>query len=206
MNEILQCVSTKNLYYSIMRFFIALHIPLENQLEIKLVQQEILTMFPTARLTEPEKLHVTIAFIGEQPEKMQYGLEEIIKQAAVDIPTFELTPGYIDGFPTLHYPRTMWVGVKDDVDKLFVLRERIKDSLSELSEPVDQRRYVPHIAIAKMPDIEITQQVERQLEKIMQRSFKPIKVNSVKLFQSLPEHDFHKHNTLAEIHLQSNKR
>jgi 2'-5' RNA ligase len=184
-----------------MRFFIALHVPPENQLEIKLIQQEILKILPGIRLTEPEKLHVTIAFIGEQPEQMQFGLEQIMKQAVIDIPSFELTPGYIDGFPSLHHPHTLWLGVKDDVDKLFILRERIKDGLSQLNEPVDQRRYVPHIAIAKLDDLQISQAQERQLEKIMQRKFQPIKVTSVKLFESLPEHAFHKHNTLAEIQL-----
>ncbi len=185
-----------------MRFFIALHIPPENQFEIKLIQQEIITIFPEAKLTEPEKLHVTIAFIGEQPAQMQDELEQIIKQAVIDIPTFELTPGYIDGFPHLHNPHTLWIGVKDDVDKLFILRERIKDSLSQLDETVDQRRYVPHIAIAKMPaELHITTEQERKLEKIMQRKFKPVMIDAVKLYESIPNHDFHKHNTLAEIKL-----
>lgn len=187
-----------------MRFFIALHIPPENQFEIKLIQQELIKIFPDSRLTEPDKLHVTIAFIGEQPPQLQYGLEQIIKKAVIDIPEFELKPGYIDGFPHLHNPHTLWVGVKDDIDKLFILRERIKDSLSLLNEPLDQRRYVPHIAIAKMPpDLEITSAQERQLEKLMQRNFKPIKITSVQLFESMPDHDFHKHNTLAEIKLSS---
>ncbi len=188
-----------------MRFFIALHIPPENQFEIKRIQQEISKILPDLRLTDPEKLHVTIAFLGEQPEQMRYGLQEIIKQAVIDIPPFELIPGYIDGFPSLHRPHTLWIGVKEDVDKLFILRERIKDGLSLLNEPVDQRRYVPHIAIAKLQeDTDISQSQERQLENILQRAYKPIKVTSVKLFQSLPEHDFHKHNTLAEIKLNGN--
>jgi RNA 2',3'-cyclic 3'-phosphodiesterase len=189
-----------------MRFFIALHIPPENQAEIKKVQDDLIKIIPQARLTDPEKLHVTIAFIGEQPEQLQYGLAEIIKQAVIDIPPFELTPGYIDGFPTLHHPHTLWIGVKEDVDKLFILRERIKDSLSLVNEPVDQRRYVPHIAIAKVPDVEIFQAQERLFEKMMQQPFSPIKVTSVKLFQSLPNHEFHIHNTLAQIPLLKLKK
>lgn len=187
-----------------MRFFIALHIPPKNQIEIKNVQQELIKIFPNIFLTEPEKLHVTIVFVGEQPEEMQISLEEIMKQAAIDIPSFELTPGYIDGFPHLHNPHTLWIGVKDDVDKLYILRERIKDGLSNLNEPVEQRRYVPHIAIAKMPpEFQITQTEERQLEKIMQKKFSPIQITSIKLFQSIPNHDFHTHNILVEIPLRT---
>ncbi len=188
-----------------MRFFIALHVPPQNQLEIKLVQLKLLKILPEARLTDPEKLHVTITFLGEQPDEMAIAIEQTIKQAVIDIPYFELTPGYIDGFPTLHHPHTLWIGVKDDVDKLFILRERIKDGLTELNEPVDQRRYVPHIAIASLPNTQITSFQEKELENIMQHHFTPIKVSSVKLFQSLPDHDFHRHNTLAEVPLQGKK-
>jgi len=183
-----------------MRFFIALHIPPENQVEIKNVQRELIKIFPNISLTEPEKLHVTIAYIGEQPDEIQFGLEELMRKAIIDIPPFKLTPGYIDGFPHLHNPHTLWIGVKDDVDKLFILRERIKDGLSNINEPIEQRRYVPHIAIAKMPpDFQITQVEERQLEKIMQKEFSPIQITSIKLFQSIPNHDFHTHSTLVEI-------
>lgn len=186
-----------------MRFFIALEVPEDSRQQIQSVQQKLKQLVPEAKLTNPEKLHLTIAFVGEQRDDFKDGLIEIMKKAAANIPPFTVTPSYIDGFPHLHSANTLWVGVKGDIDKLYELRHHIKDGLSSLAPPVDQRRFVPHIAIAKLNYFKLSPNIEKQLDQIMSGKFSPIQVFSVKLFESIPEHGFHTHNTLAEIQLLS---
>ena len=94
-----------------MRFFIALEIPDDSQQQLETVQIKLKQLIPEVRLTNPEKLHLTLAFIGEQPESLLPKLIEIIKQAVTGISRFELTPAYIDGFPNIHHPHTFWIGV-----------------------------------------------------------------------------------------------
>lgn len=185
-----------------MRFFIALEIPEENSQQIVAVQQKVRELVPKARLTDPAKFHLTVAFVGEQPEELRYQLDRIISQCVVDIKPFSVTPAYIDGFPSFHQPNIFWVGVKGDIDKLIVLRERIKDGLTSLNIEVDERRYTPHIAIAKVRNYHLPKDVEEELEEMMiSHKFNPIQITAVKLFQSIPNHGFHEHNTLAEIKL-----
>lgn len=185
-----------------MRFFIALEIPKECRQELEVVQQQLKQVIPEVRLTNNEKLHLTIAFIGEQPEHLSEKLIQIIKNAVANIPSFEITPAYIDGFPHLHNPHTFWIGVKGDVGKLMIIRERIKDGLAQLGLDTDERRYIPHIAVAKTNNhFKLRTPQENYLQQMMLENFNPIKISSIKLFQSIPEHGFHKHNTLAEIAL-----
>ena len=184
-----------------MRFFIALDIPPESKTQLQAVQESIKTLIPEAKLTATDKLHITVAFIGEQPDDLQQNLEQAIKNAVNDIPPFILTPAYIDGFPSIHHPNTLWVGVKGDIDKLLHIRERIKDGLIRLKIAVDERRFTPHIAIAKTQNLKISPDTEEKLEQIMSGNFKPIIVSSIKLFESVPDEGFHTHNTLAEINL-----
>ncbi|MBI3485583.1 RNA 2',3'-cyclic phosphodiesterase [Candidatus Daviesbacteria bacterium] len=184
-----------------MRFFIALEIPEENKLELELLQKQIKALIPKSHPTNSEKLHLTVAFIGEQPEDFKQKLAEVLAQSVDGIKAFEVTPGYLDGFPTLHFPKVIWVGIKGDIDKLFILRERIKDGLVSLNLPSDERRFIPHIALIKVSNFQITPELEREFERITQKSFKPIKVSSIKLFESIPNHGLHQHNTLAEIKL-----
>lgn len=186
-----------------MRFFIALEVPLTNRGQFRYIQNKLQELIPEVKLTDNSKLHLTIAFIGEQPEELKTRLIEVLNIAALDIPTFEVSPGYIDAFPTLHQPRTFWVGVKDEVDKLFILEERIKDQLINLKLSVDNRRYVPHVAIGKINrDFKVTPRVEESLQKIIpSHRFDPIIIDSIKLFESIPSQGFHMHNTLAEIKL-----
>ena len=186
-----------------MRFFIALEIPETDRIQIQEVQQKLIQLIPEANLTNPEKLHLTIAFIGDQSESAKEKLIEIIKNSALNIQPFTVTPSYIDGFPHIHTANTLWIGINGEIDELYKLRHHIKDGLESLNLPVDQRRFVPHIAIAKLINFEMTPEIENKLEEIMNQPFSPITITSVKLFESVPDKGLHQHNTLAEIQLIS---
>lgn len=184
-----------------MRFFIALEIPEENKQELLEVQNLIKQVIPEVKLTSNSNLHLTIAFIGEQEESFKDSLIEVIKKAAFEIPPFEVTPAYLDGFPHMHTAKILWIGIKGDTDKLYLLRHRIKDGLISLNLDVDERRYTPHIAVGKVKDFKLKDFQEKRLQEIMSENFSPIKVSSVKLFESIPKHGFHTHSTLSEIPL-----
>ena len=185
-----------------MRFFIALEIPSENLAQFKSIQVKLHTLIPQARLTDFDKIHLTLAFLGEQPDELKGRLVEIIQKAAEGVASFEVTPAYIDGFPNIHHPNILWVGVKGDIDKVLLIRERVKDGLEQLHLLVDERRFIPHITIAKMNNhLNVSQTQEADLEKLMTENITPIQISSIKLFESVPEGGFHKHNTLAEVKL-----
>ncbi|MBI2600580.1 RNA 2',3'-cyclic phosphodiesterase [Candidatus Daviesbacteria bacterium] len=207
-----------------MRFFIALEIPDENKQELKLVQEKIKQILPDIRLTDNDKLHLTIAFVGEQPEEIKNDLIKVISNAVAGISNFVVIPAYIDGFPNIHHPHTIWVGVKGEIDKLLLMEERVKDGLKELQLPVDERRYIPHIAVAKADKyFELTSLKEKLLQNTTSSFFSegkqshgfsreagqshglfdPIEIKSIKLFESIPEGGLHTHNTLAEIKLSA---
>lgn len=184
-----------------MRFFIALEIPEENKIEIQIIQRGLKKLIPQIRLTDPEKLHLTLAFIGEQPDMMRDQLVEIMHNATFEIPPFEITPAYLDAFPALRDPSTFWIGVKGDIEKLINIKRRLRDELLRAGLPPDERRFIPHIAIGKVINFKPLQFHKTQFEEIMNTPLKPIRVNCLKLFESIPEEGFHKHNTLAEIAL-----
>jgi len=185
-----------------MRFFIALEIPKKNREQFQAIQNNLHTLIPQVRLTALDKIHLTLAFVGEHPAVLKNRLITIIQQAAQGVPVFEVTPAYIDGFPNIHHPLVLWVGVKGDIDKVLLIRESIKDGLESLHLPTDERRFIPHITIAKFNNyFHIDRNLETSLEKMMADPFDPIQITSIKLFQSIPQNGLHKHRTLAEIKL-----
>lgn len=180
-----------------MRFFIALEIPEESKQELEVVQNELASLIPRIRLTDNDKLHLTIAFVGEQPEKIRKELVGVLQSSVANIPPFSIAPAYVDGFPTLHQAKILWTGVKGDIDKLMILRERIKDGLVSLNLEADERRYVPHIALGKVKDFYLDHDTELCLQEMMEKNFADIHITAIKLFESIPEDGFHTHNTLA---------
>ncbi len=184
-----------------MRFFIALEIPDSSKQELEKTQRKLKGLIPAFRPYFSDKLHLTIAFVGEEPDSLRERLIDVMTQATEEISRFSVTPAYIDGFPHLHTAKVLWIGVKGDIDKLYIIRHRIKDGLVDLNLSVDERRFVPHIALGKVSDFSLSGYQEREFEKIEMQTFKPIEVTSLKLFESIPNEGFHKHNTLAEIKL-----
>lgn len=75
----------------------------------------------------------------------------------------------------------------------------------KLNLDTDERRFIPNITIAKFNGnshpLEISLKLEEKLQGLMQNAFTPIRITSIKLFESLPLEGFHKHNTLAEVKL-----
>ena len=114
-----------------MRFFIALEIPNENKAAFQAIQDRLHTLIPQARLTNLGKIHLTLAFVGEQPEELKKELIEVISSSVQDIPPFEVTPAYIDGFPSIHEPQVLWVGTKGDIDKILIIARRITEGLED---------------------------------------------------------------------------
>ena len=185
-----------------MRFFIALEIPKENLPSFQAIQDRLHTLLPQARLTNLEKIHLTLAFVGEQPEELKGKLIELIRNSVKNTPPFAVTPAYIDGFPNIHEPQVLWIGTKGDIDKILLIAKRITEGLEDLNLPIDERRFIPHITIAKFNNhFQLSRDLEDNLDKIMGATFNPIKITSIKLFESAPQNGLHKHHVLAEVKL-----
>lgn len=208
-----------------MRFFIALEITNENKAQIRLIQQEVGKILPRAKLTNLNEFHLTLAFIGEQPDTLKEKLIETITRAASGVPPFSVVPSFIGGFPHLHRCNVIWVGVNGQIDKLMIIQEKIQTDLAYLHLPTNNRPFTPHITIAKQQGLVVDHKLQDKLQNIMRGPLHPIEVNSIKLFESIPDQPariatspdyatslragqsvagggFHTHNTLAEIKLR----
>jgi 2'-5' RNA ligase len=101
---------------------------------------------PGARWAKPESLHVTLKFIGEQPEaaveQIKHTLSDIHTTAA-EIPF----RGY-GFFPTAKSPRVFWIGI-DAGPQLAALAAAIDDQTASLGIPREDRPFSPHLTLAR---------------------------------------------------------
>lgn len=76
-----------------MRLFIALEIPSENILQFQDIQAKLHTLIPQVRITALGKIHLTLTFLGEQPDEFKEKLIQIIRDAVQGISSFEVKLG-----------------------------------------------------------------------------------------------------------------
>ncbi|MGC1452178.1 MAG: RNA 2',3'-cyclic phosphodiesterase [Candidatus Sulfotelmatobacter sp.] len=131
-----------------MRIFIALDIDDTIRERISHFLDGVHGFAPDARWAKPESLHVTLKFIGEQPEP---GIEQI-KQALSTIaasPTEIRFHGY-GFFPTPKSARVFWIGMETG-PQLAALATVIENNLASLGMPKENRPFSPHLTLARGP-------------------------------------------------------
>ena len=87
----------------------------------------------------PEKLHLTLAFIGE------YGNPDDVMDALASAP-FEPFPLRLDGLG--HFGDLYWAGIADN-PPLLGYAKRLRRALADHEIPFDRKRFSPHITLVR---------------------------------------------------------
>ena len=129
-----------------MRLFIALDIDDAIRDRIARFIEGVQAFAPDARWAKPESLHVTLKFIGEQPEpavdQIKHSLTSV-SASAVDI-HFQ---GY-GFFPTAKSARVFWIGMEAG-PQLAALAATIDEKMLSLGIPKENRAFSPHLTLAR---------------------------------------------------------
>jgi RNA 2',3'-cyclic 3'-phosphodiesterase len=101
------------------------------------------------RWVDPAQLHVTLAFLGEQPETALPLLEQIGSAAASASRSAKLRLDQPGSFGPRRSPRVLWLGLEGDLHHLTALHAALAARLHEAAFSVEDREFRPHITLAR---------------------------------------------------------
>jgi len=129
-----------------MRLFVALDIDESIRERVTRFVEGVHNFAPDARWMKPDSMHVTLKFIGEQPD----AAVESIKQALSGITAAgtEISFRGYGFFPTPKAARVFWVGIEARPG-LATLASGIDEKLSGLGIPKEDRAFSPHLTLAR---------------------------------------------------------
>lgn len=129
-----------------MRLFIALDIDDAIRERLARFVEGVRNFAPDARWVKPESLHVTLKFIGEQPDSSV----ETIKRALTTITasTAEINFRGYGFFPTAKSARVFWIGMEAG-SPLAALAAAIDEKMATLGIPKEERAFSPHLTLAR---------------------------------------------------------
>jgi RNA 2',3'-cyclic 3'-phosphodiesterase len=102
----------------------------------------------SVRWVHPDRMHLTLAFIGEVPEEQGRALAETIGRPIAAAP-FEMTLQGAGVFPPHGPPRALWVGVTDGADRLAALHEEITRRVAALGVSLESRPFAAHLTLGR---------------------------------------------------------
>ena len=129
-----------------MRLFLALDIPDAIRDRITRFVEGVSGFAPDARWVKPESLHVTLKFIGEQPDSAVEQIKQALSTIESGAPEIHFR-GY-GFFPTAKSARVFWIGM-ESTPHLGALAAAIDDKMPALGIPKEDRAFSPHLTLAR---------------------------------------------------------
>lgn len=101
------------------------------------------------RWVDPQGMHVTLAFLGEQPADRLDTLASIADATAIEHTPTTLRLGAPGIFGRPREPRVLLVDLAGDVDSLEQLQRDLAARLRVAGFALDDRSFTPHITVAR---------------------------------------------------------
>ena len=106
------------------------------------------------RLTQTRNLHMTLAFLGQQPSERMPPLQHILS----DLPIIDM-PLVLDRIGYFSRNRIAWIGMSDVPATLIMLQQRLMQDLDQHAIQLSSStRFQPHVTLARdalpPPDIQ----------------------------------------------------
>jgi RNA 2',3'-cyclic 3'-phosphodiesterase len=129
-----------------MRIFVGIDLNMEIRARLEHFVEGAQGFAPEARWVSPESFHITLKFIGEQPQERVQAIVERLRR--VESFVFEIRFAGHGFFPTAKAPRVFWIGTQGAL-QLAELAETIDRATAELGIPREDRPYSPHLTLAR---------------------------------------------------------
>ena len=143
----------------------------------------------SVRTVRAEGLHLTLRFLGDVDSDVVPSIISAMETAAAESAPFELSLAGTGAFPNTATPRTLWVGMKGDLDQLVTLQRGVQSALETAGFGRSRERFSPHVTIARIRD-RVSSIHRRRAAAVLNEAIpSPIKVrvDSITLMRSTPQ-------------------
>lgn len=100
------------------------------------------------RWVAPDRVHLTLKFIGEADAESERAIAAAIALVAERHAPFEARLTAVGAFPSLRRPRVVWVGLEASPE-LAALQKDVEDELAVLGIDREERSFRPHLTLGR---------------------------------------------------------
>ena len=131
----------------------------------------------------PEKLHITLKFLGAVDDVLFDKLKKIISNVASHYESFHLKLSNPGVFPSPSKPRILWLGLEDSSNVCSSIYRELETACVELGFKSDERKFKPHLTVGRMREPEKARVFAREH---LEREIEPVefKVSDLVIYQS----------------------
>lgn len=167
-----------------LRAFVAVELPGPVRAALQEIQAGLKRIGIRARWVAPEKIHLTLKFLGSIPAGHVESIGRALTAAVRAHAPVSLNAIGLGVFPGLRRPRVVWVGIADRSDALGGLQRVVDARLSALGFPAEAARFRGHLTIGRFAAGGSPGPVAEALKQCAGQSAGTFEVREVVLFRS----------------------
>jgi RNA 2',3'-cyclic 3'-phosphodiesterase len=155
------------------RIFVAVDISEEARRKAAAYIETLRNEFRAVRVgwDKPEKLHLTLKFLGDTDEKQLGELEKIAAEISAGITNFKIRIVNTGVFPNARSPRVLWIDVEDETGSLAKINNRLEADCEKIGFARERRAFVPHLTIGRVRE---PNRARELANKHLQNNFEPV--------------------------------
>lgn len=167
-----------------LRAFVAFELPDTVLKAVGDFQEQMRRRGLSARWVLPEKIHLTLKFLGDLPVRDVERVSRCLHTAALGRDPIRLAAKGVGVFPGVRKPRVIWVGLKDPENRLTEFHQTLEACLEGLGFSPDGRPFKGHLTVGRFRKNPLLPALMDVLE--MGRGFEtePFILDAVILFRS----------------------
>jgi len=101
------------------------------------------------RLTAPERVHLTLKFLGEVPPEDLPRLDSALGRAARQAEPFDAAISGFGAFPSATRARILWAGIGQGAEAFRALSRAVEDLLEPEGFAREDKPFVPHLTLGR---------------------------------------------------------
>ena len=180
-----------------MRAFIAIDFDDVLKRDLADLQMRIRSQCPRLSWTKPDQFHLTLKFFADIADEDIMPVCGALDQLAAKSDSFELKIEGVGVFPPSGRVSVVWVGIRDDENRLATLQRRCEDLLVPLGYPAEARHFSPHLTLARNKDLRQSREIRDALTKLHQTDFGSQRITELVFYQSVAERGGHVRKPLS---------
>jgi 2'-5' RNA ligase len=132
-----------------MRLFLAVEFEQQLRRALSEATAPLRAVVPDAAWVAEDRLHLTLKFLGEQPETLVDPLTATVAEIAARHWPVPMRLRGVGAFPNLRRPKVVWVGI-EPAPKLELLQHDVEEGCAALGVEVDGKPFRPHLTIGRL--------------------------------------------------------
>lgn len=162
------------------RTFIAIEIPEAIRQKIAAITSPLAALPDRMTLVKPQKLHLSLRFLGEVNITRLEKIKSAIRKAAKT--RIDFTD--IGVFPGTKRPRVIWLGIGDATGQLDNLHKELQENLTVCGFAPEKRAFKPHLTLGRIRELKDSEQLISTLRSLSIPKLEPLQVTHLSLMQS----------------------